>query len=59
MTVSAKFIQISLLLQEMEHNVKVSLESKPSINDVRNLIKEEFQVLYDKLKEDLINSTTK
>ena len=59
MTVSAKFIQISLLLQEMEHNVKVSLESKPSINDVRNLSKEEFQVLYDKLKEDLINSTTK
>lgn len=44
---------MSLLLQDMEHNLRVSLNSKPSLTEIETLIKEEISNLRMQIRADL------
>jgi len=55
MTLKAKFAQLSSMLQDMEHSLKLNLNSKPNLSEVETLVKKEMATLYDKLKVDINN----
>lgn len=53
MTLKAKFAQMASLLQDMEHSLKMNLDSKPSLPDIEALVKKEVDNLYQRLRDDL------
>ncbi len=55
MTLKAKFSQLTSMLQDMEHSLKLNLNAKPSLSEVEILVKNEIGALYDNLKADINN----
>ncbi len=51
MTLKSKFAQLSSMLQDMEHGLKLNLNSKPSTLEIEALIKKEVS----NLKVDILN----
>lgn len=57
MTLKAKLAQLSSTLQDMERGIKLTLNSKPNLSEIEDLIKKETTTLYDRLKIDMNNLT--
>jgi hypothetical protein len=53
MTLKAKFTQLTSMMQDMEHSLKLNLNSKPNLSEIEVLVKKETAALYDRLKVDI------